>query len=79
MAGKGIWVYFLVGQVFVCFPHDLGSLWTQPASNPVSIDGSFPREKRLGREADNSPPSNAEFNAWSYTFILPLISGVFRN
>ena len=32
----------------------------------------FPRINRLGREADHSPPPNAEVkNTWSYTSIPP--------
>jgi hypothetical protein len=36
--------------------------------------GSFPGVKRSGREADHSPPSNAEFkNVWSYISIHPYV------
>jgi len=36
----------------------------------MGTGGSFPGAKRLGREADHSPPSSAEAkNAWSYTSI----------
>jgi hypothetical protein len=39
-----------------------------PASYPIGTAGSFPGGKRLGREANHSPPSSAEVeNAWSYT------------
>jgi hypothetical protein len=30
-----------------------------PTSYPMGIGGSFPEVKRLGREADHSPPSSA--------------------
>jgi hypothetical protein len=41
---------------------------THPGSYPVGTRGSFPGVKLPGREADHSPPSNAEVkNAWSYT------------
>jgi hypothetical protein len=44
-----------------------------PASYPLDTMGSFPGVKRPGREADHSPPSNAEIkNAWSYTSTPPL-------
>jgi hypothetical protein len=38
----------------------------------VGIEGSFPREIALGREADHSVPSNAEVDAWSYNFVPPI-------
>jgi hypothetical protein len=39
----------------------------------VGTRGSSPGVKRLGREADHSPPSSAEIkNAWSYTSIPQL-------
>jgi hypothetical protein len=35
---------------------------------------SYPGEKGPGREADHSPPSNAEFkNAWNFTFTPPYV------
>jgi hypothetical protein len=41
---------------------------SHPASYPIGTRGSFPGVKRLGREANHSPPSSAEVkNAWSYT------------
>jgi hypothetical protein len=41
-----------------------------PASYPAATEGSFPGVKRLGREANHSPPSSTEIkNAWSYTSI----------
>jgi len=33
--------------------------------------GSSPAVKRLGREADHSPPSRVEVNEWSYTSTTP--------
>jgi hypothetical protein len=39
-----------------------------PASYLIGTTGSFLGSKELEREADHSPPSNAEVkNAWSYT------------
>jgi hypothetical protein len=35
-----------------------------PASYPMCTRGSFPVGKRLGREADHSPPSSAEVKEW---------------
>jgi len=32
-----------------------------------------PEVKRPGREADHSPPSDAEVNAWSYTSTPPYV------
>jgi len=34
--------------------------WGHPASCPKDTGGSYPRTKRLGLEADHSPPSSAE-------------------
>jgi hypothetical protein len=31
-----------------------------PASYPMGVGGSFPEDKRQGREADHSPPTSAE-------------------
>jgi hypothetical protein len=41
----------------------------EPTQPPIQWEpGAFPGIKRPGREADHSPPSNAEVkNAWSYT------------
>jgi hypothetical protein len=42
----------------------------RPTQSPIQwvLVSFFPREKRPGREADQSPPSSAEVkNAWSYT------------
>jgi hypothetical protein len=42
-----------------------------PASYPMGTRGSFPGDK-AEREADHSPPSNAEVkNMWSYISTLP--------
>jgi hypothetical protein len=39
----------------------------------VGTRGSFRGVKRLGREADHSPPSNAEVkNVWSYMYTPPI-------
>jgi hypothetical protein len=43
------------------------------ASYPVGTRGSFPGIKRLGREADHSPPSSAELNnTWIHTSTRPI-------
>jgi len=42
---------------------------THTASYPMGTGGSYPSGKAEGREADHSPPSNAEVkNVWSCTF-----------
>jgi hypothetical protein len=44
-----------------------------PASHPLGTRGSFPGGKAGGREADHSPPSNADVkNEWSYTSTPPI-------
>jgi hypothetical protein len=44
-----------------------------PASYPMGTEGCFSGGKAAGREADHSPPSNAEVkNAWSYTSTPPI-------
>jgi hypothetical protein len=41
---------------------------SHPVFCPLGTRASFPGERRLGREADHSPPSRAEVkNAWCYT------------
>jgi hypothetical protein len=43
-----------------------------PASYPMGTGDSFPGVKRLGREANHSPQSSAEFkNTWTYTSTPP--------
>jgi hypothetical protein len=57
---------------------------SRPALGPIQppiqwLSGALsPGVKRLGREADHSPPSSAEVkNAWSYTSIPPIcLNGV---
>jgi hypothetical protein len=45
-----------------------------PVFCPEGTGASFPEEKRLGREADQSSPSDPEVkNAWSYIFSFPYI------
>jgi hypothetical protein len=45
---------------------------THPASYPMGTGVSFTGVKRLGREADYSPPTNAEVKKmWIYTSTLP--------
>jgi hypothetical protein len=44
----------------------------RPTSYPMGTGGSFPRVKRLGREADHSPPTSAEVKKmWIYTSTPP--------
>jgi hypothetical protein len=45
-----------------------------PASNSMGIGGSFPGVKRLGREANHSPPTSAEFKNRRAIPPLPHIS-----
>jgi hypothetical protein len=40
-----------------------------PASYPVGTRGSSPEVKRPGREADHSPPSNAEVKEWVELYV----------
>jgi hypothetical protein len=43
-----------------------------PVSYPMSPGGSFPEEKRQGREADHSPPTSVEVKKmWIYMFTPP--------
>jgi hypothetical protein len=43
-----------------------------PTSYPMGTGGSFPGVKRRGREADHSPPTNAEVKKmWIYIHPLP--------
>jgi hypothetical protein len=42
-----------------------------PASYSMCTRGSFYGDKAAGHEADHSPPSGAEGNAWNYTPTLP--------
>lgn len=47
-------------------------LWDLLASYPKVTEDCFPEVKWLGREADQSPPSNAEIkDLWSNTSTLP--------
>jgi hypothetical protein len=60
-----------------CFSHlhlvQTGS-GAHPGSYPMGTGGNSPRVKMLGREADHSPLSSAEFkNAWSCTSTPPYI------
>jgi len=52
-----------------------------PASYPMGTGGSFPEAKKLGHEADVSPPSSAEIKqVWSYTSTPPVcLHGVVLN
>jgi hypothetical protein len=43
-----------------CFYHVQNGSRAHPASYPMGTRGSFPGVKRLGREANHSPPSSAE-------------------
>jgi len=56
-----IGVRFPAGAGNFSLPHHVqtGS-GTHPASYPMGTGGSFPGDKAAGREADHSPPSNAE-------------------
>jgi hypothetical protein len=60
-AGWGARVRFPKEARDFCLHH---SVQTDSGAHPVfytmGTGGSFPRLKRLGREADHSPPSNAE-------------------
>jgi hypothetical protein len=45
-----------------------------PTSYKMDTEGSFPGVKRQGREADHSPPTNAEFKKmWIYTSTPPYV------
>ena len=47
--------------------------WGPPTLLINGYRGSFPHEKRQGREVINSPPSKAEVkNGWSYTSSPPI-------
>jgi hypothetical protein len=50
---------------------DSGAL---PASYPVGVGGSFPAVKRLGRDADHTPPASAEAKNDGAILPLPLTS-----
>jgi len=43
------------------------SFGAHPTCYPMCTGGSYPGVKWIGREADYSPPSSAEVNAWSCT------------
>jgi len=48
------------GQIYLCpYIYQTGS-GAHPASYPVGTADSYPRVKRPGREAEQSPPSSAE-------------------
>jgi hypothetical protein len=65
---RGVEVRVLAGsRIFSSLrrPH---RLWGPPTSYPMSTEGSSPGVKRPGREADHSPPTNAEIKKmWLYT------------
>jgi len=71
----GLWA----GWLGVRVPTDLFTTAFRPALGPIQPPiqcepGSLPMElRRPGREADHSPPSNAEVNnAWNYTSNPPI-------
>jgi hypothetical protein len=44
----------------------------------MGTGGSFPGEKRPGREADHSPPTSAEVKKmWIYTSTPPYVQGMY--
>jgi hypothetical protein len=47
---------------------------THPASYPMGTGDSFPEVKQPGREADHSPPTNADVKRmWVYTSTPPQV------
>jgi hypothetical protein len=67
---KKILIYYQPGNFSLHHRVQNGSE-THPASYPMCTRSSFPEVKRLGREADHSPPSSAAVNnAWNYTYTL---------
>jgi hypothetical protein len=62
---RGSTVWFPAGAENFSLHHRLqNGSGTHPASYPMGTRGSFPGVKRLGREADHSPPSSAEVKEW---------------
>jgi hypothetical protein len=59
------------GWKFFSSPHHPDWLWGPPSQDIQCVPGAlFLGVKRLGHEADHSPPSNAKVkNAWSYITI----------
>jgi hypothetical protein len=45
-----------------------------PASYPMVTENPFLEVKRPGRDADNSPSSAEDMNAWSYTSTPHILS-----
>jgi hypothetical protein len=66
--GRGVGVRVPVGARFSPLHVVQTGPGASPASYPMGSGSSFPGVKRPGREADDSPPTNAEVNnTWIYT------------
>jgi hypothetical protein len=70
---RGVRVQVPVGSEFSLHHIIQAGSGSHPASYPMGTGGSFPRGvKRQGREADHSPPTNAEVKKmWIYTSTPP--------
>jgi hypothetical protein len=77
---RGVWVWVPVGQEFSLLHVIQTGSEAHPASYQMGTGGSFPWEKRPGREADHSPPTSAEVKkTLIYTSTLPCLHGVVLN
>jgi hypothetical protein len=69
---RGVGVLVLLGSRIFSSPCRPDWLWGPRNLLPNGYWGSFPGVKRLGREADRSPPASAEVKKmWIYTFTPP--------
>ena len=78
--GQRTVVRFLAGNKrFFCFSQRPGRLWSPPSLLFNGHRGSFAGVKRLGRDVEDQPPSDAEVkNEWSYTSTPICMRGVDR-
>jgi hypothetical protein len=71
---RGVRVRVPVGSRIFTSPIMQTGFGAHPTSYTMGTGGSFPGLKRPGREADHSPPANAEIKKmWIYTSTPPYI------